>query len=86
MTITKQIAAEQIAAYLHHKITLEQLVDWAESALMDADFAEGDAESLSTVIARLGTADMRAFVLSWEDCEELLGKLGYTPRIDVVAV
>ena len=38
MTITKQTVADQIAAYLHHRITLEQLVDWAEHALMEADF------------------------------------------------
>ncbi len=35
MTITKQIISDQIAAYLHHEITLPQLVDWAENAMMD---------------------------------------------------
>ncbi len=85
MTITKQTVADQIAAYLHHEITLAELVDWSELALMDGDLAESDALTLSTVIARLGVADVRAFGLAWEDCEDLLGRLGFAPRVEVVA-
>jgi hypothetical protein len=85
MTITKQTVADKIAAYLHHEMTLAQLVDWAESTLMDGELAAGDASTLSHVIARLGVADVRAFGLAWEDCEELLHKLGFSPRIEVVA-
>jgi hypothetical protein len=29
MLITKKIVADKIAAYLHHEITLAQLMDWA---------------------------------------------------------
>lgn len=85
MMITKQTVADKIAAYLHHEITLPQLVDWAENAMMEGEFAEGDATTISSVIARLGVADVRAFGLAWEDCEELLGKLGYAPRVVVVS-
>lgn len=85
MVITKQTVAEKIAAYLHHEITPAQLVDWAENAIMDGELAERDAETLSPVIARLGVADVRAFGLAWEDCEELLHKLGFSPRVEVVA-
>jgi hypothetical protein len=85
MTITKQVVAEKIAAYLHHEITLGQLVDWSEGVLMDGELDERDAEALSHVIARLGVADVRAFGLAWEDCEELLGRLGFAPRVQVVA-
>ncbi|MDO8543203.1 MAG: hypothetical protein Q7S40_22435 [Opitutaceae bacterium] len=86
MTITKQTVADRIAAYLHHEITLAQLVDWAEQAMMDGELAEHDAATLATVIARLGVADVRAFGLAWEDCEELLRKLGFSSRVEVVAV
>ena len=85
MIITKQTVAEKIAAYLHHEITPAQLVDWAENAIMDGELAERDAETLSPVIARLGVADVRTFGLAWEDCEELLRKLGFSPRVEVVA-
>ena len=86
MTITKHVVADQIAAYLHHEITLAQLVDWSERALMDGEFAEDDAATLSQVVSRLGVADVRAFGLAWDDCEELLRKLGFAPRVEVVAV
>ena len=66
MMITKQAVADKIAAYLHHEISLVQLVDWAESAVMDAEFPERDAKTLSSVVARLGVADVRAFGLAWE--------------------
>jgi hypothetical protein len=86
MTITKQAVADKIAAYLHHEISLAQLVDWSERALMDGEFPERDAAALSQVVARLGVSDVRAFGLAWDDCEELLRKLGFAPRVEVVAV
>jgi len=86
MMIHKQTVADKIAAYLHHELTLAQLVDWAENTLMDGEFAERDAGTLSAVLARLGVADVRAFGLAWENCEELLHQLGYSPRVEVVAV
>jgi len=85
MTITKQMVAGQIAAYLHHEITLALLVDWAESVLMDGEFEETDSKTVSEVVARLGVADVRAFGLTWEDCEDLLNKLGYSTRIEIVS-
>jgi hypothetical protein len=85
VTITKQTVADKIAAYLHHEMTLAQLVDWAENAMMDGELAERDTKILSSVIARLGVADVRAFGLAWDDCEELLHKLGFSPRVEVVA-
>jgi hypothetical protein len=86
MTITRQTVADKIAAYLRHQITLAELVDWSERALMEGEFAESDAAMLSQVVGRLGVADVRAFGLAWEDCEELLHKLGFAPRIEVVAI
>lgn len=86
MIFTKESTAAKIAAYLHHEITLPQLVDWAECALMEGELAECEIEALAEVISRLGVADVRAFGLSWEDCEELLGKLGFAPRVEVVKV
>ncbi len=84
MVITKQTVADKIAGYLHHEIALAELVDWAENAMLDGDFSEQDAGTLSAVISRLGVADVRAFGLTWEDCERLLRQLGYAARVDVV--
>ena len=85
MLVTKQIAAQQLAAYLHHEISLAQLVTWAETALQDGEFAEADVEALRFVVGRLGVADVRAFGLTWEDCENLLERLGYRTRVEVFA-
>lgn len=85
MKLTKQTVARQLAAYLRHELTLAQLVDWSENALMDAEFEPGDATLLAQVVGRLGVADVRAFGLAWEDCEKLLHDLGYAARVEVVA-
>jgi len=85
MTISKQTVAGKIAAYLRHDISLAELVSWAEDALMESDFDEDDAGTIADVVARLGVADVRAFGLAWEDCEQLLRQLGYAARVDIVA-
>ncbi|MEI6534618.1 MAG: hypothetical protein WCN98_04695 [Verrucomicrobiaceae bacterium] len=83
--ISKQTIGSQLAAYLHHEITLPDLVNWAELALMDGEFVEQEAQELSIVLSRLGAADVRAFGLTWEDCEELLHQLGFSARVEVAA-
>ena len=85
MFITRQDVAEQFAAHLQHRLTLPQLVDWAENAMLDAAFDEKDAATISAVVARLGVADVRAFGLNWTDCEELLATLGFSARVEIVA-
>jgi cobyrinic acid a,c-diamide synthase len=85
MVITKQTVADKIAAYLRHDISLADLVSWAEEAMMAGEFAEQDATLIADVVSRLGVADVRAFGLAWEDCEQLLRQLGYAARVDIVA-
>ncbi len=69
MLITKQTVAHKLAAYLHHEITPAQLVDWAEHAMMEGEFAEQDMTALRAVVPRLGVADVRAFGLTWDEKE-----------------
>lgn len=83
--ITPQIVAAKLTAYLHHQLTIEDLVDWAEKAMMQGEFGGEQAQQTRDVVARLGVADVRAFGLTWEDCEELLRKLGYSARVEVKA-
>ena len=83
--ITRQTVAGKIAAYLQHSITLEQLVDWAENAVMEGEFAPEETQILRKVVPRLGVADVRAFGLTWEDCEHLLKQLGYAAQVHIVA-
>ena len=85
MMITKQTVADKVAAYLHHELSLAQLVDWAENALLDSELHEPEAEALRFVVSRLGVSDVRAFGLTWEDCAQLLDRLGYRARVEVYA-
>ena len=86
MKITRQHMAKKLTAYLRGEVSQAQLVDWAERAIMDAEFDEEDVEMLSDVVARLGLADVAEFGLRWEDCESFLRKLGYRARVEVEAV
>lgn len=83
MIINKQTVADKIAAYLHQDITQAQLVDWAENALMEGEFPEEDAATISAVVSRLGVADVRAFGLTWADCEQLLRQLGFSAQVKI---
>jgi hypothetical protein len=44
--ITRETVGEKIAAYLHHSITLEQLVDWAEEAMLNGEFSADERSTL----------------------------------------
>ena len=84
MVITRQILAAQLSEYLQHKVTIEQLVDWSERAVMEGDFEPAaDHDTLRDIAARIGLADVRAFGLTWEDCEGYLARLGYRAKVDV---
>jgi hypothetical protein len=85
MVITRKTVAEKIGAYLHHELPLARLVDWAERAMMEGVFEDRHLERIRDVIARLGLADVRAFGLTWDACEEYLDRLGYSARVEIVA-
>ena len=52
---------------------------------MDGEFDEPSAATLASVVSRLGVADVRAFGLTWEDCEEALQQLGYSAKVAIEA-
>jgi len=82
MIITKKIVADKILSCLQHKLTLSELVGWAENAVMEGEFDENDFELINDIVSKLGLADVRAFGLLWEDCEYYLKKLGYNVRVE----
>jgi hypothetical protein len=83
--ITRQLVAEKIVAWLHHELSLESLVDWAEAAIAHEPFDTPNSAELAAIVGRLGAADVRSFGLTWEDCEQLLKRLGYTAHIEITA-
>ena len=86
MQLTREAVARKLAAYLHHEISLDELVAWANVAMMEADFEEAYYDTIRDAIARLGLADVQAFGLTWEDCASILKQLGYDARVEIVAV
>lgn len=64
MGITREQVARKLAAYLHHDLRLSELLEWAEGAMMEGEFAEDAHEQVRDVVARLGLADVRAFGLT----------------------
>lgn len=84
MTVTRKTVAAKLEAYLHHRISLPQLVLWAENAMMGGDFGTRNLKAIRDVVAHVGVADVRAFGLTWEDCEKFFHQLGYDARVEVI--
>jgi hypothetical protein len=82
MIITKQQLAINILNYLQQKISLTELVTWAEDVFMEGDIQDDDTEVIRDILAQLGLADVKTFGLYWEDCNNMMKKLGYTLKID----
>jgi len=81
MNVTARIVADKIEAYLRHQVPLTTLVDWAQQQVMEADF---DSSPIRDAAARLGLADVRAFGLTWDDCEQILRSLGFDAKVSIV--
>ena len=81
--ITREDVAQQLQQYLHQQLSLEALVDWAEEAMREGEFESEYYEVIREVVSRLGVADVRAFGLTWQECERMLERLGYQTRIEV---
>ena len=86
MQLTCEAVARKLATYLHQEIFLDELVAWANVAMMEADFEEAYYDAIRDVVARLGLADVQAFGLTWEDCASILKQLAYDARVEIVAV
>ncbi|MCL6557812.1 MAG: hypothetical protein K6U74_03235 [Firmicutes bacterium] len=86
MKLTRQSVAHKIIDYLHHRITLSELVNWAEMSMMEAEFEEKDYDILRDVVGCLGLADVKAFGITWEDIENFLRRLGYRVNLKVTEI
>jgi hypothetical protein len=86
MQLTRDMVARKLDAYLHHQLSLDDLVSWANAETMEGDFEKEHFDAIRDAAARLGLADVRAFGLTWEDCESLLKQLGYNARVEIVTV
>lgn len=84
--IDKHTVAQKIFAYLNHSISLKELVDWCEDVMQDGEISEQDIDAVSDVASRIDVADTHNFGLLWQDCEDMLNKLGYKLHMDLLKV
>jgi hypothetical protein len=81
MKVSTKDVADKILAYLNRSISLEQMVDWAEEMMREAEFDERDFELIENILGRLGLANVKEFGLSWDDCYDYLSRLGYQVKV-----
>ena len=81
MVVTKQQVAVQLLNYLQSNITLKNLVSWAEDAIMESNIQDEDTQLIIDILGKLGLGDVKEFGLYWDDCVDMMKKLGYDLRI-----
>ncbi|MEO5649562.1 MAG: hypothetical protein ABIR03_06510 [Ginsengibacter sp.] len=84
--ITKKMIGDQLLAYLQHRLTLEELTDWAENTLMNGLYEDDPLHTSRNALAQLGLADVKAFGLEWKDCESIMSNLGYKLEVRALEV
>ena len=84
--VTRAVVVDKLHSYLRGEAELDEIVDWAEDAIAEADFDAVDGDALRDAVARLGLADVKAFGLTWENVRQILSQLGYRTRIELESV
>jgi hypothetical protein len=84
--ITRKNIADTLLSYLHHNISLKELVHWSETQILNRDYETGYEDAIRNALGRLGAADVLAFGLLWEDCEQIMYSLGYKLNIEAALV
>jgi hypothetical protein len=84
MIVTRQQVAQKLTGYLRNQLSLEELIDWAEQVMLDGDFEPENYALLRDIVSRIGLADVRAFGLTWGDCQDFLSRLGYETQVIVM--
>ena len=80
--ITKKVIANKLLAHLQHRVSLADVVAWAEQTLLDTDYKDDSAHTIRNILAQLGTAEVKAFGLEWRDCESIMEKLGFKLEVN----
>lgn len=84
--ITKIIIANKLLAYLQHRLSLVDLIDWAEQSVMSGCYEDDKNHTIRNILSQIGLADVKAFGLEWKDCEAIMKTLGFKLEVSAVAV
>ena len=82
---TKADCAKKIAAYLASEISHEELLKWAEAALVAEDFSENDGRKLLGVLSDLTAGRATGYLSQIESYQAMLHELGFRMETRLVA-
>jgi hypothetical protein len=82
---TKSECARKIAAYLADELSHDDLVRWADAALVEEDFSELDGKVLLSVLSQLSAGRTPSFLSKVEDYQALLRELGFRMEARLIA-
>ncbi len=77
MEITKEILASKILEYLNRKIPANDLVLWAENAMLDGNYQNEYFSEISDTLAKIGLINVKSFELPIAFYLNILIKLDY---------
>jgi len=84
--INRHDVAQKLIDHVQHRLSLDELVAWAEDVMMTGELDEMDFDSLTTIVGRLGLGDVREFGLNWDDITSYLSLLGYQVEVQISKV
>jgi hypothetical protein len=82
---TKVDCATKIAAYLASEVSHDELVKWADAALLEEDFPAEDGSALLGVLSQLSASRTHGFLSQVEEYQALLRELGFRMQTRLVA-
>lgn len=82
----KKSIADKLLAYLQDRLPLEDLVNWADQALMNSSYEDDNSHTIRNTLSQLGLADVKAFGPEWKDCETIMEKPGFKLEVNALAL
>jgi len=71
--ITQQIVSEKLLAYLDDRLSLNQIVTWAEHVIAEGNFTpDSNIELLVGIVMRLAGAERPLSLLKWDGHSALM--------------
>lgn len=63
MKISKDILASKILDFLNKRISVQELANWAETAMIESDYQEEYFDEISNILAKIGVINVKGFEL-----------------------
>jgi hypothetical protein len=82
---TRADCAQKIAAYLANEISHDELIRWADAALVEEAFPEREGRVVLGVLSDLSASRAPGFLSKVEDYQALLRELGFRIEPHLVA-